>query len=401
MITTAIIFNHRGGDDKKPGPVEVRVTVDRKVYYVNTGIRVLKCNFVGGAVTGQHDAEEINKRLGIIYKRVQEEVNRYMADGLELDVAEIKRRAWQASEESDPDRSPLIEWMEAQMKMLGHKEGTMKHYRTLIGRMTEFGGLRRWQDLTTERIYEFDVWLHGLECKVSVNDRKAGVDAGRISDASVYNYHKCLKAMLNRAVEFGKIDRNPYDRLRGKFKRGDRERVEYLTEDDMRLFCETRPPAGSQMDVAHDLFIFQMYTGLSYSDTQAFSMDDYRLVDGRWTNTGERVKTGVPYVSQLLPPAVAVLEKYGWSVPRIGNAEYNLCLKALGMVAGISTPLHSHLARHTFATYMLSNGSKIQNVSAMLGHTNIRQTQRYAKVLAQSVHDDFDMISKKLKAEKK
>jgi site-specific recombinase XerD len=45
---------------------------------------------------------------------------------------------------------------------------------------------------------------------------------------------------------------------------------------------------------------------------------------------------------------------------------------------------------------MLSNGAKIENVSRMLGHTNITQTQRYAKVLAKDVHDDFDKIAKKL-----
>ena len=83
-------------------------------------------------------------------------------------------------------------------------------------------------------------------------------------------------------------------------------------------------------------------------------------------------------------------------VPRINNADYNHQLKALGLLAGIKTRLHSHLARHTFATYMLRNGAKIENVSRMLGHTNITQTQRYAKVLAQSVHDDFDMIAEKL-----
>ena len=79
------------------------------------------------------------------------------------------------------------------------------------------------------------------------------------------------------------------------------------------------------------------------------------------------------------------------------NADYNHALKLLGEVAGISTPLHSHLARHTFATMMLRNGAKIENVSRMLGHTNITQTQRYAKVLAESVHEDFDKISEKLK----
>jgi site-specific recombinase XerC len=45
---------------------------------------------------------------------------------------------------------------------------------------------------------------------------------------------------------------------------------------------------------------------------------------------------------------------------------------------------------------MLRNGAKIENVSRMLGHTNITQTQRYAKVIAQSVYDDYDMIAEKL-----
>lgn len=83
-------------------------------------------------------------------------------------------------------------------------------------------------------------------------------------------------------------------------------------------------------------------------------------------------------------------------IPQMSNADYNFQLKELQKMTGIKTRLHSHLARHTFATFMLRNGAKIENVSRMLGHTNITQTQRYAKVLAQSVHDDFDMIAEKL-----
>jgi integrase len=205
-----------------------------------------------------------------------------------------------------------------------------------------------------------------------------------------------LKTLLNRALSFDKIDRNPYDKLKGKFKRGDRENVEYLTEEEMKRFEAIILPKGSVLDIVHDLFIFQMYTGLPYSDMQAFDANDYKWDGKAWKNVGERIKTGVPYVSQLLPPAVRVLEKYGWEIPQMSNADYNRHLKSLGQMAGIKTRLHSHLARHTFATYMLRNGVKIENVSKMLGHTNITQTQRYAKVLAQSVHDDFDMIAVKL-----
>ena len=154
------------------------------------------------------------------------------------------------------------------------------------------------------------------------------------------------------------------------------------------------------MDQCRDLFVFQMWTGLAYSDAEAFDISLYKKVGNKWINTGERIKTGVPYISQLLPPVVKVLQKYDWHVPQIDNAQYNRTLKYIGMAAGIYTPLHSHLARHSFATYMLSQGTRIENVGKMLGQTNIRTTQRYAKVLAKDVHDDFDKIEKKLKKRK-
>ena len=71
-------------------------------------------------------------------------------------------------------------------------------------------------------------------------------------------------------------------------------------------------------------------------------------------------------------------------------------LKPMGMVICIAK-LHSHMARHTFGTWMLSQGVKIEHVSKLMGHTNITQTQRYAKVRAQDVHDDFDKVAKQFK----
>jgi integrase len=164
----------------------------------------------------------------------------------------------------------------------------------------------------------------------------------------------------------------------------------------MHAIEELELPKGTLLEQVRDLFTFQMYTGLAYSDSQAFDFSRYRMVDGKWINTSERVKTGVPYVSSLLPPAIRVLERYGWQVPKIDNADYNHLLKAIGAMAGIHTKLHTHLARHTFATYMLRQGVKVENLQRMLGHKNIRQTMRYAKVLAESVHEDYAMVAEKM-----
>ena len=198
-------------------------------------------------------------------------------------------------------------------------------------------------------------------------------------------------------MKFGIIDANPYDRLKGEFRKGINDNVEYLTEEEIKAIESLQPMAGTQMAMARDLFVFQMYTGLSYADTQVFNIADYRYIDGVWTNRGERVKTGVAYISDLLPQAVEVLKRYGMQAPKVGNVQYNQSLKVIQQALGIRTRLHSHLARHTFATRALKMGVKIENVSAMLGHTNITQTQRYAKVLAESVHDDFELLRQKLK----
>ena len=133
---------------------------------------------------------------------------------------------------------------------------------------------------------------------------------------------------------------------------------------------------------------------------------DYLYKEGKITGQSDLAeKTGItettPFVNQLLPPVVDVLKKYGMKVPQMSNQAYNRELKQVGTAAGIAYPLHSHLARHTFATYMLRNGVKIENLAKMLGHSNIKQTQRYAKVLAESVHEEFDMIEKKIKMNKK
>lgn len=386
MITTSVVFDHRARTKKgNEGPVEIRISVDRKSYYIQTGVMVLHDEFVGGTVVDREDSDELNERIRILCKKVNAIVNEYLAKDMPLEMVTIRRRVFSG----DVQRSghAMIDWIAAQLPLLGHREGTMRHYQTLFLRLQQYEQLANWQDLSVENLYKWDAWLHQLR----------GWDGKTISDGGVYNYHKCMKAMVQRAVRMGVIATNPYDRLRGVFRRGDKETVEYLTEDEMQRIASLELVPGSQLDKARDLFVFQMWTGLAYSDAQNFDVRRYKLEDGVLTYVGERIKTGVNYVSRLLPPAVAILEKYGMQTPKIGNADYNHLLKGIGIAAGIHTPLHSHMARHSFATYMLNNDVSLDSVSVMLGHTNTVQTRRYAKTLAKTVKDDFDKIAEKMK----
>lgn len=403
MFTTAIIYDRkRQAEGGKDGTLEVRITYNRKSYYINTHVRV-RAKHWAGAVVSRPDADALNNRLRIIVARVNEKINEFIERREPIDVNAIKEHIF-AGTKVDREHGRMLTWMREQVPLLNVSEGTRRHYKLLVDRLEQYGKLRAWSDLSVESIYEWDAWLRGLK---NVNAKQSDGDVPvLIGEGAVYNYHKYLKYMLNRAVNFGVISTSPYSRLKGEFRRPSCDSIEYMTEDEMQSVVRLRPLPGTNIAAARDLFVFQMFTGLSYSDTQAFDFSQYKKVvditDGvrteHWVHTGQRIKTGVPYVSVLLPPVIDVLERNGWNTPRISNDTYNHALKTIGSVIGIEG-LHSHLARHTFATYMLSNDVKIQNVMRMLGHTNIRQTMKYAKVLAKDVQADYSMIANKLQGE--
>jgi len=418
--------------NNKEAVLEVRVTRQRRSIHVSTGIKVRRSEWVAGRVVGRLDAQVLNDQIAIIYNKVGAAVNDALQHNEPLDPEVIKHRVWQVAEEHS-DRDTLIDWCDEQILLLNISEGAKKHYRALINRLEEYRQLRKFSDCTTEAICQFDAWLHSLRRPTTADVKgqspgrsgrgaEDGLESARgqslgmsgtcpldravtfsrlgdgLSDAGVYNYHKCLKALLRRARLFGKIETNPYDLLRGEFKRGDRENIEFLSWDEMQRIMALQLPADSKLERARDLFVFQMFTGLSYSDAMAFDFSKYRWNGSAWVYVGHRIKTGVPYISQLLQPVVDVLQHYGGAVPHMDNADYNHELKTVGLLAQSSLPLHSHLARHTFATWMLANGVKVENLRRMLGHKNIAQTMRYAKVLDQSVHDEYQMIGEKLTA---
>ncbi len=60
-----------------------------------------------------------------------------------------------------------------------------------------------------------------------------------------------------------------------------------------------------------------------------------------------------------------------------------------------------HIARHTFATTVtLNNGVPIESVAKMMGHTSIKTTQIYAKVMDRKISEDMQVLQNKLAVKK-
>ena len=162
------------------------------------------------------------------------------------------------------------------------------------------------------------------------------------------------------------------------------DRIIYLK--DARIDSET-------ICRGRDLFIFQAYTGISYADLAKFNFKrDVQKRGNKYVILDIRLKTEENYFIVLLSPAMEILKKYDYVLPIISNQQYNLRLKIVADYAGLDRNLTVHLARHTYATLQLSNGTDIFTVSKMLGHTNVRTTQRYTKVVDEKKENAADAI---------
>ena len=89
-----------------------------------------------------------------------------------------------------------------------------------------------------------------------------------------------------------------------------------------------------------------------------------------------------------------VIQK-GVVIPVITNQKMNAYLKEIADLARIEKHLTTHLARHTFATLSLSNHVPIETISKMLGHSDIKTTQIYAKMQDRTIYEDMVTMRQK------
>jgi integrase len=158
------------------------------------------------------------------------------------------------------------------------------------------------------------------------------------------------------------------------------------------------------MEQVRDVFIFSCFTGLAYIDIKQLTANNIcTSFDGKQWIMTYRQKTDTPVNVPLLNIPLTILKKYegklpkGQLLPVLSDQKINSYLKEIADLCGIHKNLTFHLARHTFATTTtLSKGVPIETVSKMLGHTNIRTTQIYARITNEKISRDMQLLSGKL-----
>jgi site-specific recombinase XerD len=194
-----------------------------------------------------------------------------------------------------------------------------------------------------------------------------------------------LKAFFNYAVDSGKISSNVFNCIKNVNK-GEKE-ILALNEDEINSIVNI--DLSGTLEKVRDLFCFQLGTGLSYIDMMQLSANDVINDNDTLFIQKRRQKTNVCYTTLLLPIAREIWIKYKGELPKISNQKFNVYLKALGATCGIDKNLHSHLARHSFATLLINKGVRLEIIAKALGHSNIRQTQHYSRLQDKKVINEI------------
>ena len=205
-----------------------------------------------------------------------------------------------------------------------------------------------------------------------------------------------MKTVCRLAYREGLADVLLFDKA--KISKGDKRLPKALDKEALdKLKALNFEDLEEEMETARDIFLFACYTGAAYCDLMGLGKKHlFRDDEGSLWLKFNRHKTGVPCRVKLLPQAIRLMEKLHSNeretlLPYIKYKNYQTCLKALRLRAGISFPFTTHTARHTFATLItLEQGVPIETVSKMLGHSNVSMTERYAKVTPQKLFEEFN-----------
>ncbi|SEJ60956.1 Site-specific recombinase XerD [Dyadobacter sp. SG02] len=378
-----------------PMPIYLRITVESKRSELATG---RECdpktwNTGAGRVLGNKEAvKSLNAYLGNLEQQFLDAHASLIRQG-ELATAEsIKNKFLGIGPKQRMLMAVIVEHNRRMHSLVGQEYaiGTFKRYEVLRRHTESF--LKANFNTTDFDISRIDfAFIADYEFHLR-SIRKMGNNA-------VVKHMKMFRKIVNICLGNGWMNLDPYLNFKGKFKKVDKA---ILTKEELALLAE-KQFASDRLTQVRDTFLFCCYTGLAYSDIQSLERSDIaRGIDGdQWIFT-QRTKTNVKSHIPLLPEALAIIARYeddpicesrGLVLPVPSNQKMNDYLKEIAVVCGIDKVLTSHVARHTFATTItLQNGVPIESVSKMLGHTNIRTTQIYAKILDLKVSEDMQAL---------
>ena len=379
-----LIYNrYKNASDTKPAVVEIRVTYNYQQKYFNTGVWLYPNQWKNGKITNCEDIVHISKVLDTQVSNIKE-VLLEMLEENSIDLKYIQDRLNQKSLE----KITFIEYCKqrATVRKYGKEKDTQERYDRFIRTFSTWGKIKTFNDVQDSTIIAYDKYL---------------AKQGMTTYSKWQNYHRFLNSFILDAVADGLLSRNPYKWVnieKGKNSSGINK---CLTPEEFKTLKEAKMPTNC-LEKVKDLFVFQTYTCLRYSDLARFNSNNITTINGIEVYKCVQKKTSKVATIPLLKPAMDILDKYRGFLPIISNVKYNEYLKLVAQASGINRPLSTHWARHTGATILLNEGVDMRIVSKICGHSSLKITEQvYAKLLDETVVKAIqDLEQSKLKSNK-
>ena len=284
------------------------------------------------------------------------------------------------------------------------KEDAIEPYLQLENRLLEFDKNLSLETLTRKKMKAF------------INHLSLSMYNDAINKRLTY-----LRCFTNWAEDHDYMVNKEYWRYNPRLREAVKE-VRFLTIEEVDRLWNLELKTSS-MDVTRDMFLFQCYTALRYSDLKSLTREDFYSEDGNLClrKITQKQKTKIDF--KLPQRAKIIYEKYSMylyennsAFPVISNSKYNKHLKELGHLAGIKgkwkdiqyrlnksevvytdrADLESHCGRRTFICMAYNAGMSLEQIAEITGHKCIEDLKPYIKAthkLTNNVIDAIDSIN--------
>ncbi|MFZ2341149.1 MAG: phage integrase SAM-like domain-containing protein [Bacteroidales bacterium] len=285
---------------------------------------------------------------------------------------------------------------------------TIMKFNTLLSTLKELAESKpEYEQLTFNKIDhafmdDFTYFLRSRAPRGRQKTRPEELQTGLLND-SIGKYIQTLKYFLKWAEQRGYNNNHTYK----EFKRvspADKKRIKRkndivtLTAQELRSLYTHEFEKGSTLDRVRDLFCFGCYTGQRWGDISRFKKTD---LDGDiWTFITDKTKEEISIdLIGYAAPALDILKKYDYKLPKISLQKFNLYIKDAAAAAGIDTPytltrysgireikitnpkykwLGSHCARRTCVSLLLNvYNIPITAVMEITGHEDLKTLMAY------------------------
>ena len=363
-----LIYNrYKKASQTQKAVVEIRVTHNYHQKYISTGIWLYPHQWDKGRIVNCDNILQISNTLDTLVSNVKQVLLEMLQEG-SIDLHLLQERL----NRKELEKITFIDFcrQRAEVRKYGKEKDTQDRYDRFLKYFSAWGKIQTFKDIRDDKIIAYDKYLS---------------NQGMKPYSKWNNYHRFLNGFIQDAIDDGLLQRNPYKWLNISKNKESLGLDKCLTLTEFKQLRKAKMPTKC-LERVRDLFVFQTYTCLRYSDLASFNPDNISVINGMETYKFIQKKTKRATVIPLLQPALDILSKYNGRLPVISNVKYNEYLKVVAQAAKLDYKLSTHWARHTGATILLNEGVDMRIVTKICGHSSTKITEQiYAKLLDDTI----------------